>query len=90
ANLRLAALVVQEPDAAMDYFNVAPRVFLNAADLPRTGLVQPGSRIRHRLVVAGSADAVERFTAVAKAHLGRGQRLETIGDARPEIRSALD
>src|SRR3546814_16477067 len=74
----------------MDYFNVAPKVFLNLADLSATGLVQEGSRVRYRLVVAGDAAAVERFTNIAKASLGRGQRLETIADARPEIRSALD
>ncbi|HEU0153781.1 MAG TPA: FtsX-like permease family protein [Arenimonas sp.] len=88
--LTLAALVVQEPDAALDYFNTAPRVFLNLADVPATGLVQEGSRIGYRLVVAGEASAVERFTATAREQLGRGQRLETAGDARPEIRRALD
>ncbi|WDS34654.1 FtsX-like permease family protein [Pseudoxanthomonas sp.] len=90
ATLTLVALVTQEPDAALDYFNVAPKVFLNASDLPSTGLVQLGSRIGYRLVVAGEAGAVERFTATARGALGRGQRLETIQDARPEVRSALD
>ncbi|HKN78262.1 MAG TPA: FtsX-like permease family protein, partial [Lysobacter sp.] len=90
ASLRLAALVAQEPDAALDYFNVAPKVFLNLADLPATGLVQEGSRVGYRLVVAGDAGAVERFVATARASLGRGQRLETIGQVRPEIRSALE
>ncbi len=90
SEFRLAALVVQEPDAALDYFNVAPKVFLNLADLPATGLVQEGSRVRYRLVVAGDAGAVETFERIARANLGRGQRLETAGDARPEIRSALD
>lgn len=88
--LRLTALVVQEPDASMDYFNVAPKVFLNLADVPATGLVQEGSRLGYRLVVAGDAAAVERFTAIARPALARGQRLETIQDARPEIRSSLD
>ncbi|MDH5824822.1 FtsX-like permease family protein [Luteimonas sp. RD2P54] len=88
--LRLVALVVQEPDASIDYFNVAPKVFLNLADLPATGLVQEGSRIRYRLVVAGDIGAVEGFAAEVRAGLQRGQRLETIQDARPEVRSALD
>ena len=88
--LRLEALVLQEPDAALDYFNVAPRVFIHPDDLAATGLVQEGSRIRYRLVVAGEAGAVERFTTTARANLGRGQRLETAADARPEVRSALD
>ncbi|MGH8079448.1 MAG: ABC transporter permease [Lysobacter sp.] len=90
SRLRLVALVVQEPDAALDYFNIAPKVFLNLSDLPATGLIQPGSRIRYRLVIAGAPSAVERFVAAAKPVLGRGQRLETISDARPEVRSALD
>lgn len=90
SRLSLAALVVAEPDAALDYFNIAPKVFVNLDDLAATGLVQEGSRISYRLVVAGDAGAVERFVATTKPALGRGQRLETVADARPEIRSALD
>ena len=90
ARFRIAAIVAQEPDASTDLFNIAPRVLVNLADLPRTGLVQEGSRLEYRTVVAGDAGAVERFTAIARASLGRGQRLETIGNARPEVRSALD
>ncbi|MFO0027738.1 MAG: ABC transporter permease [Pseudomonadota bacterium] len=86
---RLAALVLQEPDAALDYFNTAPKVFLNVADVASTGLVQEGSRVGYRLVVAGEAAAVEAFVRATRADLGRGQRLETIDDARPEIRNAL-
>lgn len=88
--LRLAALVVQEPDAALDYFNVAPKAFFNIADLDSTGLIQLGSRVNHRFVVAGEAAAVEQWTRAQREDLGRGQRLETIADARPEVRSALE
>ena len=90
ARFRIAALVEQEPDVAFDYFDTAPRVAIALADVPSTGLVQEGSRVRYRLVVAGEAAAVKRFTTFARANLQRGQRLETIEDARPEVRSALD
>lgn len=86
----VAALVSREPDAALDYFNVAPRVFMALSDLPATGLDQEGARITYRLVVAGEAAAVERFVRDSRADLGRGQRLETIEDARPEVRRALE
>jgi putative ABC transport system permease protein len=88
-SFRLAALMVQEPDALLDYFNTAPRVFIALEDLAATGLVQEGSRISYRLVIAGEPAAVERFVAGSRAALARGQRLETIADARPEVRSAL-
>ena len=90
SKLRLAALVLQEPDASTNYFDVAPKVFLNLLDLPATGLVQEGSRIDYRLIVAGDASAVERFSNTVRPTLVRGQKLEAIGETRPEIRSALD
>ena len=90
STLRLAAVVAQEPEAALDYFNAGPKVFLNLSDLPATGLEQEGSRITYRLIVAGEPAAVERFVSRTRARLTRGQRLETVEDARPEIRSALD
>ena len=89
-SFRLAAVVVQEPEAALDYFAAGPKVFINLQDLPATGLEQEGSRITYRLVVAGEPSVVEKFVLSARAGLGRGQRLETVADARPEIRSALD
>ena len=88
--LKVAALVVQEPEASLNYLNTGPKVFFNLADLPASGLVQPGSRITWRLVVAGEPEAAERFIAATRPLLGPGQRLETAADARPEIRSALD
>ncbi len=90
SRLRLTALVLEEPNAALDYFNVAPRVFLNTDDLPATGLVQEGSRVTYRLMIAGDASAVERFVTTIKPRLARGERLETAGQTRPEVRSALD
>jgi len=90
SNLRLEAIVTEEPEAALDVFGSGPKVFLDLADLPATNLDQPGSRIGYRLAVAGEPDAVEAFEAAVRSHLGRGQRLETAADARPEIRAALD
>lgn len=90
ASLVYAATMIQEPDAALDYFNVAPRVSIALDDLSKTGLVQNGSRIQYRLVVSGNAPDVKKFLVQARKNLQRGQRLETSDDARPEVRSALD
>ncbi len=90
SRFRVAALVLQEPDASVDYFNVAPKLFVPLGDLAATGLVQEGSRLRYRLAVAGEAPALSRFTREVDAANVRGLRVETASDARPEIRSALD
>ena len=89
-DLTISAVITQEPDAAIGFINAGPRVMLNADDLAATGLVQTGSRIRHRLQVAGSAEAVDAYRAWIADRLQPGQRIEGIRDARPEIRAALD
>jgi len=86
----VAAIITQEPGVEMGFLSGAPRVLLNAGDLAATGLIQPGSRVRYRLNVAGSGDAVEQYREWARARLQPGQRLEGIRDARPELRSALE
>ena len=90
APLKVAAFITREPDSVLDYFGLAPRVLMNEADLPATQLLQVGSRVNHRLLVRGNAPAVERFRALAKPMLGRGQRIEGVRDARSEVRVALE
>jgi len=88
--LRVAAIVTQEPGVALGFLSGQPRVMLNAADLAATGLIQPGSRARYSLQVAGEPAAVDSYRGWAQPRLGAGQRMESVRDARPEIRSALD
>jgi putative ABC transport system permease protein len=90
SRLQISALVLQEPDAAMDYFNVAPRVFLRLDEVAATGLVQEGSRVVYRLIMASDTGKAQGFVDAMQGKLERGQRLETVADARPEVRRALD
>lgn len=90
ANLRIAGIITREPDNTLDYFGVAPRVIINEADLPATGLVQVGSRISYRLLLAGDKEMIEAFRAAVQPRLVRGQRIESVRDARSEVRVSLD
>jgi putative ABC transport system permease protein len=89
-DLQIAAVMTQEPDAAIGFINAGPRVMVNEADLAATGLVQTGSRVRYRLQIAGNAEAVDAYREWLATQLQPGQRIEGIRDARPEIRSALE
>ena len=87
--LAVSAVLTQEPDRAGVLFNIAPRLMMNIQDIPTTGLIQEGSRVSYRLLVAGEVGTVEFFRAWAATRLNRGERLEGVSDARPEIRAAL-
>ncbi|MRV71374.1 FtsX-like permease family protein [Duganella sp. FT92W] len=91
----IARLIAAEPDRGASFMNFAPRVMLNAADLPATGLEQPGARITYRMLVAGKdMQAVQAFDdwlqATIKADNVRNVRLESLEAGRPEMRATLD
>ncbi|WP_406624530.1 ABC transporter permease [Acidovorax sp. SDU_ACID1] len=94
ARLRIARILTLEPDRGAGFLTFAPRVMVNALDLPATGLVQPASRITYRFAVAGEARAAQRFTAWAKDAATRpdvrGVRVESIDSGQPEMRQTLE
>src|SRR3990167_7241021 len=94
AQLSVTRVIVLEPDRGAGFMSFAPRVMINTADLPATGLVQPASRLTYRLAVAGSDPAVKRFVDWAQAQIEkpgvRGLRLESLEGGRPEMQRTLE
>jgi len=90
SRFRVAAVLTLEPDRGVSFMNFAPRVLMRVDDLPATGLVQPQSRINYQLLAAGERDAIQRFEQWARSRLGRGERVDSLENARPEVRSGLD
>ena len=94
AQLRIARIIVTEPDRGAGFMSFAPRVMIHEADLPATRLVQPASRVSWRLAVAGTDAQVRAFSDWAQARIAaqglRGIRLESLEAGRPEMRQTLD
>ncbi|HEX5802887.1 MAG TPA: FtsX-like permease family protein, partial [Azospira sp.] len=88
--LAVAGVLTLEPDRGVNFFSVAPRLLMNLADLEATGLVQVGSRVAYRLLLAGEAKAVRDFQRWAETRLERGEQIEDARNGRPEIRTALE
>ncbi len=93
STFRIAQVIVVEPDRGAGFMSFAPRVMINDADLPATGLVQPASRLTYRLAVAGADAPVKRFTDWAQTEIDkpgvRGLRLESLEGGRPEMQQTL-
>ena len=88
--LQVTALLTFEPDRGINFFSVAPRLLMHLDDVPSTGLIQQGSRVSYRLLLAGDSSALETFSQWATSRLQRGERLEDATNARPEVRAVLD
>jgi putative ABC transport system permease protein len=97
ATLRIAQVIVIEPDRGAGFTSFAPRVMLHEADLAATGLIQPASRVTYRLAVASPThndETVGAYTRWAEAQIKaqnlRGMRVESFASGRPEMRQTLD
>ena len=90
SQLRVAAILTLEPERNANFFNIAPRLMMNVADVPATGLVQTGSRISYYLYAAGTPEEITQVEQRMKAQLGRGERIDTLETGRPEVRASVE
>ena len=90
AEFEVAAIITLEPERGANFFNIAPRLFMNVADVPATGLVQTGSRVWHYLYAAGPQERIQALESWAKQELERGQRVDNLESGRPEVRAAIE
>ena len=90
SQFRVARVLRVEPDRGGDMFSLGPRVLLNSADVARTRLVLPGSRVSYRLLLSGEPGQIAAFRAWAQPHLKPGERLMDVRDARPELKVAME
>jgi putative ABC transport system permease protein len=95
----VAKMITAEPDRGAAFMNFAPRVMLAASDLAATNLVQDGSRVTYRLLVAsnsanGRQADIAGFRQWLQSRIDagsvRGVRLESLETGRPEMRATLD
>ena len=93
-SFRVAEEISVEPDRGAAFMNFAPRVMLAQSDLPSTGLIQYGSRVTYRLLVAGDPVTVAAFQRWVEQRIDagnlKGVRLESLESGRPEMRATLD
>lgn len=90
ATLRVGAILTLEPDRNASFFNIAPRLLMRVEDVEATGLVQPGSRIRYNLLAAGDPRTLSEFQTWVKARLERGQSLQNLENASPNVRESIN
>ncbi len=90
SSFKIGAILTLEPDRGASFFNIAPRLMLRDDEIAATGLVQPGSRIWYTLLASGEREPVAQFEAWLKPKLARGENLQSLENARPEIRASID
>ncbi len=88
--LIITHIITYEPDKKGDFYSFSPRVMINEADLPATGIVQPGSHVHYFFQFSGDAKALTEFKQWLKPQLNPSQRIMDIHEDRPELGTALN
>lgn len=90
SSLRVSGIIRSEPDAGGSMFDTAPRVLMRFEDLQSTGVVQAGSRVSYRLLLAGQPAALNVAREALQADLKDRVRVRTVKESQPSIAQALD
>ena len=87
---RIAYVIAYLPDGGFGFTSLAPKVLLNDADLPATGLVNANSRVRYKLLMAGAPDVIAGLEKNLDTQLSAGVEMQDIRDSRRELVEATD
>lgn len=94
SQFRLAGILLQESDRGGNFYSLSPRLMMHLKDIEAAGLVQVGSRVTWRMLVAKSNDkdkqALADFRASLEDKLSANQSLESLTDNNQALASALD
>jgi putative ABC transport system permease protein len=81
-DFEVVAALRSEPDSASSFSAYGPRVLMHYDDIPATGVVQPGSRVQYRLLLAGDIAELETYVDWLEPQLVSGQRLLDVSNSQ--------
>lgn len=98
--LNVGGLLQYEPDRHTNFYSFSPRVLISWADLEAANIIQPGSRVQYRLLLAlaeegalGTAKGNKillDFENWISTQLRPGDKILTAADDRPTLSRASD
>lgn len=86
--LRVTRILISRPDQNATFVELAPALLINAADLPATHLLQPGSRANYVLLLAGPRSQLAAFRHWHSLYASGHERVADVADASPQIGDA--
>jgi len=89
ASFEIKGIITDIPDRSYRAFIAGPTIIVNIADLAKTELVQPGSRLTYKYLFAGESDAIKSFEQWIKPQLNDTQRFYDAKQAQSRLSNTL-
>lgn len=88
--LTVTHVLIREPDSANPFSMTGARLIMNIADLEKTQVVQPGSRVDYQwLIASNNTNQLKAFADKLKPQLNKHQRLIDIDSAQERVGRTL-
>ena len=87
--LTVSRAITLETDRGGNVYSFSPRVLFNMDDVESTRIIQPGSRVSWRTLLAGSPAALTRFRNQVENKLDASERLISADDSRRDLRNSV-
>lgn len=88
-SLQITRVLTFEPGRSGGVFGLSPRLMMNLADVPATGVVQPGSRLTYHYLFAGAEAVIKSYRQWLQARLGPSHELLGVREGRRAVGAAL-
>ncbi|WP_226666983.1 ABC transporter permease [Microbulbifer aggregans] len=83
-------IIDHEPDRGANLFSMGARLMMNTDDLAATNILQPGSRVTYRYLLAGDDAALDRYLKWLKPKLTLHEHIIDLQQGQPRVAQALN
>ncbi len=90
SEMTIDAVLTYRPDQSIGFASLAPSLLVNTLDLPATGLIAEGSRVRYALLVAGNDTRVDEFYEAIEERLPDSVRSRNREEGSDRATNAAD
>lgn len=87
--LKVTRIVIREPDRGGSFAFIGARLMMNAADLPATAVIQPGSRVRYQWLLAGEERHLLAFLDSLKPQFSDHEKVVDLDSAQQGLAQTL-
>jgi len=88
--LLVTAVLTYRPDQSIGFASLAPSLLINIGDIPASGLISEGSRVRYALLVAGDDATVNAFNEAIQDDLPDSVRTSNREESSDRANNAAD
>src|SRR5690554_284875 len=88
--LTATKVIIRQPDSNSPFSFMGAGLMMNIADLEKTQVIQPGSRVQHHWLLAADSAALDQFIAWLQPQLTQHQRLADLDSSQRGLGRTLE